>query len=496
MAEYTIDKLNKTIYKLKNVIGKAFEKSKFNKALSAISVCANLLYISNQYYYDDDLENYIIKISQKLFSQKAEIQAADSIIFYDGFGFNNRGLAQIYLKALSKIGKVIYVTNEIHKNEIPDIEKIVLQTGKIVYLNKGSYIKNIYSLNNLVEEIRPKHFFMYTKPNDVVAPVVLYRYKDILSRFQINLTDHAFWLGVNSFDCCLEFRNYGAMVTLNERKVDSNKIKILPFYPSINDETEFKGYPFKFNEKKQKLIFSGGALYKTFGGDNKYYKIVNYLLENYPDVVFWYAGSGNISEISKIVKKFPDRAFLTEERADLFQVLKRCYFYLDTYPVHGGLMIQYAAMAGKIPLTLKSDDYIDDLLINQSELNCEIDSYEEICNRIDYLMNNPGFVEDISGKMRSAVITPEVFETQLKNIIEFGRSDYKMTDREYDTISFRKAYLDRLKYSDICCCIAQKDFLKHGLKVFPIKTFIGCMVKIFNKIFILITAKCREKLCK
>ena len=483
MADNVIKALNKTVKKLKRVIDAAIEKSQFEKALSSISVSADMLYISNQYYCDEDLENGILKISNKLFPEKAEMQPDDSVIvFYDGFGLNTRGLAQIYLKALSKIGKVIYVTDERHKVRIPDIQRIVLESGRICYLKKSSFTQQIFELNGIIENVRPKYIFMYTLPGDVVAPVVLNRYKGIAKRFQINLTDHAFWLGVNSFDYCLEFRNYGATITNKYRGISLENIKILPFYPLINFNSEFKGYPFIFNEDKQKLIFSGGALYKTLGGGNKYYNLVNYLLEKYSDVVFWYAGSGDSTEIKKIIDRFPGRAFLTAERDDLFQVLKRCYFYLSTYPVSGGLMFQYSAMAGKIPLTLKFDDCDSDFLINQEQLNIEYNSYEDVCDRIDYLMNNPLYVEQASNLLKSSVIAPEVFEKQLKNILESGYSDYKVNIGDYDTESFRETYLERLKRSDINFCIAQKKFLKYGVKIFPVKTAVGCFKKLFKKL--------------
>ena len=50
-------------------------------------------------------------------------------------------------------------------------------------------------------------------------------------------------------------------------------------------------------------------------------------------------------EMKKIIKKYPNRAYLTPERSDLYQVLKHSVFYLSTYPLCGGLMYQYAAKA-------------------------------------------------------------------------------------------------------------------------------------------------------
>ena len=111
---------------------------------------------------------------------------------------------------------------------------------------------------------------------------------------------------------------------------------MIPFYPIIQYEKEFQGFPFEV-KAGQKVIFSGGGLYKTIGGGNKYYQMVDRILEEYEDAIFWYAGIGDDSEMKKIISKYPDRAYLTAERTDLYQVIEHCHFYLSTYPMWGGV---------------------------------------------------------------------------------------------------------------------------------------------------------------
>ena len=76
--------------------------------------------------------------------------------------------------------------------------------------------------------------FFYSLPDDVVGTTVMHFYDGYLMRYQINLTDHAFWLGSYCIDKCIDFRNYGAKISYEYRKIDSKKIVIIPFYPSIN----------------------------------------------------------------------------------------------------------------------------------------------------------------------------------------------------------------------------------------------------------------------
>ena len=115
-------------------------------------------------------------------------------------------------------------------------------------------------------------------------------------RYQINLTDHAFWLGADSIDKCIEFRDYGATISKKYRRIPIESIVKIPFYPIVNIDMKFQGFPFK-KKDYQKVFFSGGALYKTFGDDNRFYRIVSNILNQYNDLIFWYAGSGDDSEL-------------------------------------------------------------------------------------------------------------------------------------------------------------------------------------------------------
>lgn len=92
-----------------------------------MSACANILYRSNICYKDDYLEEVIQRIASELINSVDENYISDQnvILFWDGFGFNKRGLAQIYLKALCKIKKVVYVTFLDRKDKICDIQRTV-----------------------------------------------------------------------------------------------------------------------------------------------------------------------------------------------------------------------------------------------------------------------------------------------------------------------------------------------------------------------------------
>ena len=98
------------------------------------------------------------------------------------------------------------------------------------------------------------------------------------SRFLINLTDHAFWLGTCCIDYCLEFRDYGYTISLQKRKINSEKLLYQPYYP-IADSSEYLDLPFSLINNK--IILTGGAFYKMYGEDDIFFNILQNLLSTY-----------------------------------------------------------------------------------------------------------------------------------------------------------------------------------------------------------------------
>lgn len=474
------------VAELKKAISKEIQKNRYENAFNIISVCAMLLYEANLYYMDEQLEDNIGDIAAHLVQQGcigADFTPVDdTLLFFDGFGLNNRGLIQIYMNALCKIKKVIYVTFSDRKNEIPDVLRIIEQYKcKSVFIDRTTRINQIVQLDAIVKENKPGHFFLYSLPDDVLATAIMSVYDKRIKTYQINLTDHAFWLGAKHLDVCVDFRPYGAKISHEYRKIPQDKIVLVPYYPVVDLNKSFEGYPFEVKEN-QKVIFSGGSLYKTLGEGNKYYQIVDYILANYEEAVFWYAGSGDDSELKKIIAKYPHRAFFTNERKDLYQVIEHCYFYLSTYPVCGGLMFQYAARAGKIPVTLKHGNISDDFLIHQSGLGVEFESLDAIYEEIDHLMRDEEYTKTKSERMREAVISVQDFEREVKKLFSNEKSNYSDVIYEHiDTAAFRQIYLDEISETQVNELLARKSTTSL-IKYLPIRYMKGVFSKLIQKI--------------
>lgn len=483
--------MNKKFYydkikKLKSIAELEFSKKNYNSALEVIDVCARIMYEFNQEYTDQELEDLLVKISNAILnggSQEKLDWNSDTILFYDGFGLNSRGLAQIYLKALCQIKKVIYVTYEKQKDNIPDLLKILdMADAKKIFISEGNCLDQIQELNLAIKEHKPQTFFMYTMPNDVVVTTVFAHYTRDVMRYQINLTDHAFWLGKCALDKCIEFRDYGAYISNYYRNIKQENIVKIPFYPQIDYEQKFEDFPFEVDTTRQKVIFSGGALYKTIGGQNRYYKIIDYILKTYPDTIFWYAGSGNKTEMNKLVSKYPKRVYLTTERKDLYQVLRHCFFYLSTYPICGGLMFQYAAMAEKIPLTLvKSYEDTSGFLLFQEDLEIEFDTLEEVYKEIDCLFTDDLYRKSKESRVKNAVVTEEKFTQDLRDLVNENKSSSQIVFKHIDTREFRKEYWDRQTKSGFYEMLARRKG-RILIKYFGLEYVMAVIIKIKNKL--------------
>ena len=352
-------------------IDKAIENGDLNKSIRLLELQAEFFYKSNICYCSDILEQKFNTILCK-FEKKERLLDLNSkkVIFYDYFALENRGLALIYLKGLVKNGyEVVYISYACKIQCLSRIQEILKsKKHKMIFLSTQSDYRTLYcELYNVFITERPMHAFLYTYPSDVVGIGVFQNLPIDIKRYQINLTDHAYWLGVNAFDYCIEFRNYGIYISEKYRHISSSKILVQPYYPECNSSEDYGGIPFTV-KTNQLIMFSGGSIYKTLDNENTFYDLVEKLLLKYDNLIFWYASETTCASLRHLINTYPNRVYHTKERKDIYQVLCHIDIYLNTYPISGGLMLQYAAIAGKVPFTLVHDDDAYGVLLDNSEV--------------------------------------------------------------------------------------------------------------------------------
>ena len=453
--------MERYLSKLLSISEKGINKSNYELSLSALSAFCYIQYSINQVYTDKMAEEYLLEIGKNTVVIPNDYKFDDNtILFYDGFGLDLRGWAASFARAFSELNyKVVYIEPLTAYNKIPHIISELSKLGGIVeYIDysKGN-INHILELNKFILRYKPKVAFFYTTPNDVSGATVFNLYKDKIVRIQVDLTDHAFWIGVNAFDYGVVVRELGASNMIYNRGVSKNKVKVLDCTPYINND-DLKT-PFPFNLEKEKYFFSGGALYKTLGDKELlFYKIAEHILLHNSNIKFLYAGSGDCSELEKLSKKFPNRVYFIEERADFFKMFKNCVFYLNTYPMFGGLMMRYSALAEKVPLTLKHKKDHEGILFDQESLGIEFDTLEEIVNEADLLITDDNYRINKEKKLKDSIISEERFSRNLFNLIENGNTEFVFEKiNEIDTKEFRREYIVRLKpYRVLISSIANK----------------------------------------
>ena len=471
--------MQKKFEKIKKIIFKSCKQKKYETCLTAISVYCNLQYQLNQIYCDSDVEELTVKLAENILPEIGEYVADDNtVLFYDGFGLDLRGWAASYIRALHSLNyRIIYVTTDKSIGKIPHIIK-ELGDNVVEYIDMaGSYVKWTKSIYDIFVKYEPSTAFFYTVPNDISAAIAFNKFSNRVTRFQIDLTDHAYWLGMNSVDYFLECRELGAGLTVYKRGASKDKIIKIDCAPYINREICDKELP--FNIEKEKYIFTGGALYKTLGDEELlYYRIIETILKEFSDIKFLYAGTGDDSQMQILIEKYPGRVFLIAERPDYFRLIENCEFYLNTYPMFGGLMMRYAALAKKAPLTLKHEHDSDGILEKQETLNIEFDNIEDLLIEARKLLNEKEYCKVRGLDIQNAVITEEVFARNIGSIIQNRKSEFVFEDIKYmDTSEFQREYVERFKTEMFYEACARKNN-KKLLFVLPISYIRGILIKI------------------
>ena len=453
------EKVEKCLKNICKQAQKAIANNNIEKAYTAIYTSADIQYQWNQTYTDDALESCIKQLVSKKRHLVTDYEPQENVIlFYDGFGLDTRGLALIYLKALCDLNySVVYVAKEKVRNRQPELHKVTANKRiAFHYLRQKKGDALTTELLQAFCKHQPQAAFFYTEPSDVEACVAFGVMTGKVRRYQINLTDHAFWLGRNAFDYCVEFREYGACVSHKYRHIPEDKIRLLSYYPYFDKNVPFDGFPFDVGNRQ--ILFSGGSLYKTFDDKRTYYHMVEDIMQQHNDLLFLYAGTGDKSGLIDLQNKFPDRVFVIDERKDLYAVMQHITLYLNTYPMIGGLMTQYAAVAGKLPLTLVSnmDTSLDGLLLNHKELAVEFQDKEAVVAEANRLLSDEDYKRGKEEKIVKSVIDENRFREELGRLIEDGNTDFIFHLHDIDTSAFRESYMYRFSIDDLLRLVVNK----------------------------------------
>lgn len=327
------------------------EYKQYLDALKCIEASAHWAYDFNEIYSDPDVENLLKRIADENLPKRVIEQPIENRhVLIDSFGYDSRGLTQQYLRAMMANGiEILYIIDgddstrckEILR-ELGEYDKveICLLTGNISQFDKCR------SMIDRITDFSPSRILLHLYPWETVALMTIHSIKGA-QLYNINLTDHAYWMGAGFIDYNLEFRGYGQTVSLERRYLKPSQLIGMPYYPIQSKYTVFQGFPELPADAVK--IFTGGSMYKMLGENDMFFKIMDTILSVSSRVVILVAGFDKNSLFTRKVNamKYGDRVIEIGVRRDISEVFKNIDIYLGTYPICGGLMSQYAAMNAK-----------------------------------------------------------------------------------------------------------------------------------------------------
>ena len=477
---------------IKKKANKCFNNGDINEAMRLIDAYS---YIAGQFnfnYSDNDVEMLLGRIADKVINQAQGYRAdLDKWILYDDF-CTSYVLGLQWLDAMAASGKrIVYITTRDilaesrHKNildraaQYENVETIIIPQGGRIERSQMLYDEIVSSGATKII----LHKFATVSPVDLVLPVLPTQ----IEKYVINLSDQTFWLGARYIDYCLEFRQFGASVSLQRRGLKQEQLLMVPFYPA-NDLNSFAGFPDGCTDDKV-IIFSGGDYYKTLDEDRTYWMLVKEILNKYPQVIFLFA-TKNIPEGDGEIKRFiadnhfEGRFIYIQFRSDIYQVFSHCDIYMGTCPTSGSLMSQLAAINCKPILQYYApgtpDDETEQAICINDHFPISFDRFEDFMLETDRLILDKEYRAQKGSLLFHAMMRPTQFNQIAYRSLNSNITQLTIDERRINYISLddRWFYLEKAGYISSlpyiysilgwqhCFCFAPSIFFKKNFNRF------------------------------
>ena len=200
----------------------AYDANDLSKTLRFIDAYGTVASQFNLNYSSDKMESLLKAISNRIIMPVSGYRAdSNRWVLYDDF-CTTYVLGLQWLEAMASCGgKILYITTRDtstesrHKNildrvaEYPNVESVVIP--------QGDEIKRAQSIYDAIVGFKASKVVLHKYPSRSIANLVLPSLPDSVTRYVINLSDQTFWYGSGSIDYSLEFRQFGASVSLQRR---------------------------------------------------------------------------------------------------------------------------------------------------------------------------------------------------------------------------------------------------------------------------------------
>lgn len=480
LSEYRVNKLHK---KFKRKALRCYKTGRFDECLKYAEAASYTAYEFNLGFKDDELEELLVTLSRQIKTiEKTRERNVNTCVFYDCYSVDNGGLVQQYLTAIIAAGyKLFYITERPgFTNRESDIRLMLNDYSKVKIFEippacKG--FKRSQYIYDLIADSDASKLFIHTTPRAVCPTIAFNALPEGIGRYKINLTNHTFWIGASCVDYSFEFNPYGCELSMSERGLVKERLFYLPFYP-IMKHRKFEGFPVAVKERF--VIVAGGAYYKIFDKDDTFFKLVNRIVEHNPEVLLLYAGDGDRDTLmSKIRKHGLEGSFVPiGQRKDITEVFEHCDAFLNTYPISGGLMTQYAAQLGKPVLNYYSgtNSKVEDFTCQKNYVIISDTSFDAVAGKVRKLIDDSQFRKYYADKIRSCVIDESEFNKLFHQIVEEMRNvlPYKETEhfvpRKYDIN-------DKINYENV-----SHQYQRVLVKLLGLSSIIDCPLLLFDAV--------------
>lgn len=412
---------------------KAFSEYKHGNYEASLSYVDKAVSIASQImwrYADNELEDLLSDISSKVIKQKQTNYKADKnkVVFYDYFG-STFILAIQYVKALAQLNfEILYIYEEQEWDLNVSVVEMMQQypNVQVEIISKNiNRIDKLTVIYNSILSFQPSKLFVHINTFSHCIPV-LYTLPIELTKYYINLGDHAFWLGSKGIDYSFEFRNFGATVSYEKRGLKKEQLLLLPYYP-IENGYEFQGFPFETRDKV--VIFSGGDFYKMVDSQDTYWSLAKNMLEENPTSIILFANKILNEEGQKFLdnfivsNNFEDRFIPIGFRPDINEVFAHCDIFMGTSPMSGGLMSQYAGLNSKpilqyYPKELFAFEETESMICFNKKIKISFTDKNEFLLEAKRLIDDSTYRKKRGQEINECMITEKQFNTLFEMSLE------------------------------------------------------------------------------
>ena len=405
---------------------KSIERRKYNDAITYVKAAAWVKYEFYIGFVDDELEFFLRQISHYIPHRKLNYNKQGGIVLIDAFSKDTQGLSAQYIDAVISTGKRLLYIYENNFTDSSSLYKTLKSYSPAVLAkvpnNHNEFEKAIWIYNQIMD-FGATNILMHLSPDSASECTALYALPPNINRYQIDLTDHAFWIGIGCSDYTIEFQQIGCSLSQKERGFQSKQILLLPFYPIINN-IPFEGFPLL--KDKAVIIFSGGTYYKVIDTEDTFFKLSQKILDSNHNAVILFATKDPQGVVRRKVDQYnlTGRFIVLPFRKDIAAIFQHIDIYLETYPVGGGLMCQYAANFS-IPILNYKNESSEDSVGQKHKVSFTSKTEDSFIKESIRLCNDPIYRKEKGLVLKNAVISPEEFNLGFKEIIEKKITPFK-----------------------------------------------------------------------